>query len=190
MAIYLPRSSPEEIEIVRASVPTLFTAAPAGSRMRAMAELTRQVSVSGPHRVFVATLQDVMAGQVLANAREAAKRYFLVHTDDEPFAAAEVAGNQFAHVNEGPFVQSTARSMIVAEQLDAVQERDYELRLLRIPALYTVAVWLSSTSDDILIPSDPVPAPLRPDTPYTEEDFTEALKPLAEVRSQAQDSMA
>jgi hypothetical protein len=148
-----------------------------------MASVTHEVSVTQPHRVFTATLNDVLVGRVLANAQETTWRYFLVHKGEEPFASAEVAGNEIANVNEGPFVQGTAVAMIAAEQLDAPRHRDYELRLLRIPALYTVAVWLTAEGDDLLIPADPAPEPLVANQPYTEASFVEALRPLAEVRS-------
>jgi hypothetical protein len=190
MAIHLAESSPTEIETVLANVPNHLNAAPPGSLMRAMSEVTDQVSVTQPHRVFVATLEDILSGRLLAGAREATTRYFLVHADNEPFAAAEVSGAQFIHLNEGPFVEGTARAMVAAEQLDATNERDYELRLLRIPAVYVTAVWLASPSDDILIPADPAPEPLIAGQAYNEVAFTGALKPFAAMRSNIADNMA
>ena len=189
MPIHTVTSSPEAIKVVLENVPRHLLAAPANSRSRAMAESMDNVSVTQPHRVFVASLADVLAKQVLANASESTTRYFLVDNDSEPFAAAEVSGQDFAHVNEGPFVGGTARAMIAAEELGQTAPHDYELRLLRIPSLYTVAVWLSAAADDILIPAEPAPAPLVADRPYNEADFTNALMPLAEVRSRAADSM-
>jgi hypothetical protein len=155
--------------------------------MGKMAVSVPDVKVSPPHRVFSATLQDVMGGRVLTNALETSWRYFLVHGDSEPFAAAEVTGDDLSHVNEGPFVQGSANAMIAAEQLDATRQRDYELRLLRIPALYTVAIWLTSPDDDVLIPAEPAPEPLVANQSYDEAHFTDALRPLAELRLQSDD---
>ncbi len=89
MAIHLPEAPPETLEIVRRDAPALLNAAP-GGKMRAMAEALPEVNVTHPHQVFSATIADVLAGLVLANARETTWRFFLVHRGDEPFAAAEV----------------------------------------------------------------------------------------------------
>jgi len=189
MAIFTMGGTPEAIRTVLENVGTHLGHAPEGSTMRAMGMATERVSVSQPHRVFSATLEDVMADRLLANARETTTRFFLVRDADEPFATAEVRGAEFDHLNEGPFVLGTARAMVAAEQLDASTQRDYEMRLLRIPALYTVAVWLASPADNILIPAAPAPEPLIADRPYDERAFTDALRPLAETRGRADERM-
>ncbi|HYU25686.1 MAG TPA: hypothetical protein VEO74_10815 [Thermoanaerobaculia bacterium] len=174
---------------MRRDAPALLNAAP-GGKMRAMAEALPEVNVTHPHQVFSATIADVLAGLVLANARETTWRFFLVHRGDEPFAAAEVAGDALSHVNEGPFVDGTASAMIKAEQYAASNEHNYEMRLLRIPALYTLAVWLTAPGDDVLIPAAPAPAPLVANEVYREESFTSALRPLAEIRNAADETSA
>jgi hypothetical protein len=93
-----------------------------------------------------------------------------------------------SHVNEGPFVAGTASAMVKAEEIAAASHRDYELRLLRIPALYTTAVWLNAPDDDVLIPAAPAPAPLAANESYDEEGFTSALQPLAETRNSADET--
>jgi hypothetical protein len=182
MAIHLPEAPPEALEAVRRDAPALLNAAPGGT-MRAMAADLPQVNVTQPHRVFTATLQDVLDRRVLANARETTWRYFLVQNDNEPFAAAEVAENAVSHVNEGPFVRGTADAMVRAEQAGGGSAQTYELRLLRIPALYTIAVWLRAPGDDLLIPAAPAPPPLVANETYREESFTTALLPLAQTRN-------
>jgi hypothetical protein len=133
------------------------------------------------HRVFTATLADVRGRRVLADAQESAWR------DVTGNAAAETASRdgQFiiTSINEGPFVAATGEAMLVAHDLDAVKKRDYELRVLTIPSLYTFALWLRRDDDDILIPMSPAPSGLTANQPYDEATFTDGLRPLAEKRA-------
>ena len=128
------------------------------------------------HRVYTATLADVLAGRVLNAAQESAWREVTAG------AAAEAAlrNGEFVitSINEGPFVAATGDALEIARQLDG----DYELRVLSIPAVYTVALWLHAI-DDILIPLAPAPSGLTANQPYNESEFTAALRPLAEKRS-------
>jgi hypothetical protein len=187
MAIHLPEPPPNTLDVVRREAPRLLQGAPGGT-MRAMAESLPDVNVTQPHCVYNATIADVLSARVLANAVETSWRVFLVHQDNEPFAAAEVAGESLSHVNEGAFVAGTASAMVAAEQFAAGSHRDYELRLLRIPALYVKAVWLHAPDDDVLIPSAPAPEPLVANQTYDEKGFTDALRPLAETRNSVADT--
>ena len=63
---------------------------------------------------------------------------------------------------------------------EPLQARHYELRLLRIPAVYAVALWLHAPDGDLLIPVSPAPPPLRANEPYDAAAFSAALRPLAE----------
>jgi len=155
-----------------------------------MSENAFEIRVSQPHRVFLATADDILAGDVTSNPRGTTWRYFLVDSNNEVFAAAEVDGETLSNVNEGLFVQGSANAMIAAEQFAAGRAHDYELRLLSIPAVYTMAVWLKSPGEDVLFPSDPAPSPLVANEPYDEGRFTDALRPLAKQRREAGDMMA
>jgi hypothetical protein len=190
MPIRLPDAPPNALDVIRRDVPRFLGVAPPNSDMRAMSGGAAMINIAAPHPVYVATIEDVLARRVLANARETTWRYFLVRGNDDAFAAAELTGGEVAHVNEGPFVEGTSRAMIFAEDLDRVREADYEMRLLRIPALYVVAVWLRSSNDDILVPSAPAPAPLQANAPYDEGRFTDALTPLAQQRGAIDDERA
>jgi hypothetical protein len=182
MPIQLPSAPPEALAAVQQNVPRSLQASPPGSAFFAASAAPQGVNVSQPHRVFVASLDDVLSGNVLRNAAETAWRFFLMNAGDDAFATSEVTGSTVTQINEGPFVQGTASAMIAAEGLDAVRTRDYELRLLRIPALYTLAVWLTAPGDDILVPAAPATPPLVPNQPYNEAQFTAALLPLATKR--------
>ena len=58
---------------------------------------------------------------------------------------------------EGPFVAATDKAVKAIRKLPKLEAAGYELRLLRIPALYVMALWLHSLVDDLVIPLEPSP---------------------------------
>ncbi len=131
---------------------------------------TVALDVSAPHPVYTAGANDIVAGRVLANARLTAWRAMVAG-----IAAAEVSPQgELSYVNEGRFVEGTLAA------IDAARDLDGELRLLRIPAVQTIVLWLHDEANDILIPIAPAPPPLVPNEPIGEAAFTAALRPLAE----------
>ena len=72
-----------------------------------------------------------------------------------------------------------------AEKLEAMQHKNYELRILRAPVVHLYAVWLHADDEDILIPAAPTPSQLQADRPYTERELVKKLAPLAHRRAQA-----
>jgi len=190
MAINIPEAPAETLNALRQTIPMHLASAPAQSRMRAVADSAAPIALTQAHPVYVATLADLVEGHILSRARLVSWRAFLVDAGNEPFAAAETQKSEPAGINEGRFVGGTAEAMIAAENLDEVRGADYELRLLRLPAVYTVAVWLARPEQDILIPAAPVQPPLQPNIPYNEAEFIAALKPLAELRASITDDRA
>jgi hypothetical protein len=109
---------------------------------------------------------------------------FLVEEGREPVAAAEVQDRTSAAVpaqlTEGPFVRSTAESLRAAESLEPVRETDFELRLLRVPAVNLVALWLHTAGrDDLFVPLEPAPRPFEAGRSYPEPEFAELAAGLA-----------
>lgn len=142
----------------------------------------KKLHATVPHTVYELGLTDLVAGAGLDKARPIAQRYLLIQSD-QAVAAAEVAAgkdspaSKFAQLNDGPFVAGTQTAIAEAEQLPAVQRGDYELRLLRIPAVYVVALWLkpAAAGGDLLVPIAPVPPELVAGRDYAAADFLGAL---------------
>ncbi len=90
------------------------------------------------------------------------------------------------HVNEGPFVKATAAAQKAAAKLPQVREGSVEARVIRIPALYVMALWLKDLDgdDDVVIPMAPAPPFLEANRPYTEREFLKALAGPAKARRQ------
>lgn len=151
------------------------------------------VSMSAPHPVYHATLDGVLDGSLVTSAQFSCWRYFLLD-DDRILAAGEIQpGSEevertFLGASTGKSVRSTVRAIARAEKIDAVREKDYELRLLRIPSLYVVALWLHS-EDDLFVLVPPTPRRLVPYSVHSADQLISALHDLASERRQFDDNL-
>lgn len=107
---------------------------------------------------------------------------FQIHGEDGMIAAAEAMltpdGWAFSHFFEGPYVSSTERALRQAESLPA----PLQPRLLSVPGLYMLTLWLhADTTDDgasgrldpadLLIPLAPAPCGFAAHRPHRVADF-------------------
>jgi hypothetical protein len=151
------------------------------------------LAVAVPHRVYFVGFDDVVAGRVFSAAQPTGWRYLLLDGDTAR-AAVEIIVNDdgavegFSHVDEGPFVESMVAGMTFAEEFEASRRADYELRLLSVPSLYLVALWLHG-DDDVLVPLAPTPGGLDTQHAYTEEEILSSLSDLIERRKGIADPM-
>src|SRR5215831_9428262 len=145
------------------------------------------LSHSEAHPVYFVPLDALAQGKLLQAAKQTSWRYLLVQ-DNAPIAEAELAAASrttkgaksrsldFLSLTHGPFAVATVDALGAAEQLPQVEREDYELRLLKIPAVYFVALWLHGAKDDILMPMGQPPGGLKANEPYTEAQVIEALR--------------
>ncbi len=135
-------------------------------------------------------LADLAEGRDLSAAVQTGWRYLLKH-DDEIVASADaifaVAGQApvFAQVNEGPFVGGTVSAIKAARGYNQIDKSDYEVRLLMVPALYTVALWLVNTAgeEDLAVAIAPAPPAFAADKPVPLKQF------VAELQEAAKDAL-
>jgi len=149
-----------------------------------------EVDVSTPHQIFTMGLDDLVAGRGLDSARPVGWRY-VVEAAGQPIASAEttLAADGTTHllsdINEGPFVGATADAVRSLHARRELQAGVLELRLLRIPALYVMALWLHSAATDLLVPLAPSPVGREGQLVPAAELITElatrarSVKPLA-----------
>jgi hypothetical protein len=138
---------------------------------------TGDLGLTLPHPVYALTLQDLTDGRGPSAAEHVAWR-FLLQDGERVVAAVEVAvGGGPPMVNEGPYVRATASVISTLEQLPGAEGHDYELRLLKVVALYLVSVWLheGDGSGDLLVPIGEVPAGIEADRAYRAEELTGQL---------------
>ncbi|MEU3985622.1 hypothetical protein AB0F77_37105 [Streptomyces sp. NPDC026672] len=102
---------------------------------------------------------------------------FLIRCDERAVAAAETMltpdGWAFSHFFEGPYIPSTERALRQAETL----QQTYQPRLLSLPGLYMLTLWLHGdcTADgaeghpaatDLLVPLAPAPPGIAAHRPH------------------------
>jgi hypothetical protein len=160
-----------------------------------------QVAASVPHPVYNLGARSA-AGGTLDDAEVTGWR-FLLTADTDVMASAETrivsspadrggAGEQaFAQVTDGPFVRGTVDAVAVAGDAAGQRPERYELRLLHVPAIYLMAVWLhapdagDSSGDagdrptDLYVPIAPAPAGIEANRAYEADEFRRAVVPLA-----------
>ncbi|MCN9240950.1 hypothetical protein NGF19_09105 [Streptomyces sp. RY43-2] len=112
-----------------------------------------------------------------ATATRLAGWRFLIRCGERVVAAAETVptpdGWAFSHFFEGPYVAATERALRQAETL----QQPYQARLLSVPELYMLTLWLhgDSTADaaeghlaasDLLVPLAPAPPGIAAHRPH------------------------
>jgi hypothetical protein len=142
------------------------------------------LSLSSPHPVFEIPLDRLAREDRPLEAAEPVGWRALLEEDKRVVAAVELpaaeAGRASALVNRGPFVESTVAALTAAEGHDRVASEKFELRLLRVNALYLVALWLHAAEkgSGLFIPLEPAPAPLEAGRVYEGSEFEAALSEL------------
>jgi len=145
------------------------------------------------YAVFSAQLEDVLPdGRGLLQAdRPTSWQYVVRDRNGVIVALSEVANGtpcQYASQQSPVVAEAVLKAIQDAEKLDAVKQSDYELRILRVPELYLLAVWLHAPNDDVLLPVRPFTRILGDGSSFTEKQVVAALRPLAQVRAATPDA--
>jgi hypothetical protein len=144
------------------------------------------LDITAPHDVYTLGLDALADGKGLDTAEPVARRVLIMRSD-EPVATAELddpEGSTGMSATEGPFTEATATTISEVESWPAVAEGDYELRVLRLPALYFMALWLKDESgnEDLIVPLAPAPAGIEPGRSYDEGELLGELRERARSR--------
>lgn len=155
---------------------------------------------AAPHEVFVMRLDDIVDDRgIQASAQSVGWRVLVVDGQAavaavEFDASAAGAGGgavptatEFKAFNVGRFVQGTVEGIERAEAAAQVKANDYEVRLLEVPAIYLVVLWLHRPDDDWFVPLKPAPNNLATDRLYSEQELLSEIQPLAQ-RKQHEDN--
>jgi hypothetical protein len=179
MGLNASKPPDQGLRIVRDALGNLITHGPNVAGIMAES-LPSQLNIAAPHPVYFVALTNVAQGEILSAATLTGWRYIVLE-GDQTIAAANLRvtddeGNlQFSHISHGPFVKNTVEGIGRAETLPEVLSNDYELRLLDIPSLYVVSLWLHGDADR-LIPLPPTNQVLEPYATYSDEEMAAALK--------------
>jgi len=161
---------PEQVYgMIADALSRLSLASGAADRVTRVADPSR-LAAALPHRVYTLRSTDIVRLRNLDVAHLVAWR-FLIEYGGRTLAAIEFSCNvlggdlRFASLDTGPFAQGTADAVRLVEQVERVEAGSYELRVLKAPSVYTMALWLHNldAGDDIVLPimpagSGPLPA--------------------------------
>ncbi|MFJ9823813.1 hypothetical protein ACIRSU_05490 [Streptomyces sp. NPDC101160] len=107
---------------------------------------------------------------------------FLIRNGERAIAAADTVltpdGWTFSHFFEGPYVAATERALMQAEALGT----PYQPRLLSVPGLYMLTLWLHTDTEadgattvpapaDLLVPLSPAPPGIAANRPHRVTDL-------------------
>jgi hypothetical protein len=160
MPLHLPDPPAGVPESVRSTLRTLAGQAKFSTEQLRNAQ-PEDLDVSTPHRIYSVGRDDILADRGLDSARPVGWRY-LVEAGGQVIASAETVeledgSQEVSQFTEGPYVGSTETVVRAARALPQLEKAGFELRLLRIPALYLMALWLHAKATDLLIPLAPSP---------------------------------
>lgn len=139
--------------------------------------------ISAP--VHVLGLDQIVAGRDLKAAPVQLWSHLLQAEGEEaPSTVAEFDARTqaFAAISEGDEISKLGRRIRSTEAKERTSKKDYDLALIRVPALSLTALWLKGRggAPDKVIPNDSPQSPLKAGKSYSLDEFREALKPVAE----------
>jgi hypothetical protein len=141
-----------------------------------------------PHDVYTLGLDEIADGKGLGSAEPVGRRV-LVMEGERAVATAELTdpvGGEGFSATEGPYTETTARAVREVEGWPVVVDGEYDLRVLRLPALYLMALWLKDRDGDadMLVPLDPAPSGTEAGRGYPADEL------LTELRGRARELLA
>ncbi|HEX5928717.1 MAG TPA: hypothetical protein VFY48_04910 [Solirubrobacterales bacterium] len=182
MALRAAKFSDDAVQAITAEVANLATRPAQYERLLGGAP-PENLTIAAPHPVYSLGLDALVEGSGLERAEQVGQRC-LIMNDENAVATAEIvdeAGGSGVTTTRGPFTHSTVTTIDEVEGWQKVEEGDYEMRLLRIPALYLMSLWAHSADGetDLFSPLEPAPQGLDPKQSYSWEELAEVLRPLA-----------
>lgn len=148
--------------------------------------------VTLPHNVYDLRLDALIGGEATMPTEPVSMHMLVGHGDTVTSALQldpkehRVVGYQYS----AEAVTATHRAIAAAEALPEAQHGDYELRMLRIPALNVSAVWLKDQEggEDRLVPVEPTDPGFVAHRAYTVDEFLHIARQRASLLYGAKDS--
>ncbi len=173
MAIKMRKDPSEAKEAMRSNVSRMMSQQ--AFHTPHLSRISRESGMEGPDRVpevdvalptYNLGLEELAREKDIRKAKEVGWRY-LLKENREVIASVDVHTKKderpaFAQTNEGPFVRGVSNALVKVKEVDEAQRRDFEPRVLTIPALHIVALWLKDENgeEDLIMPIEPTPPPL------------------------------
>jgi hypothetical protein len=145
-----------------------------------------QVAHAAPHKVYTVDVHDLVKNRLLKATKEVAWSY-PVFVNSEPIGELEITSKsadegrpKVRAFHKTPFTEATVSALSNAEKSASTAHANYEMRFLKIPAVYFAALWLHAPKDDLLVPLREPPGRLDSNHEYHEAEVISALQPAAE----------
>ncbi|MGW3570759.1 hypothetical protein ACWDSL_43985 [Streptomyces sp. NPDC000941] len=182
MPLHVPSAPAPALNSIRTAL-----GSPTAVRTPLLATLDGPFELELPLPVHV--LDDITAPDGPPRARLTGWR-FLIRDGERTVASAEAMltadGWVFSHFSEGPYVSSAELALSQAESLSSTEDRGYQPRLLSIPELYMLTLWLRGDPDvdaeeghlaaaDLLVPLTPAPPGIAAHRAYRAADLLPVL---------------
>jgi hypothetical protein len=153
------------------------------------AEDTRELSVAEPQPIYTSTIDALLEGRLLKKAYRSGWQYVLV-SGEEPQGVIEVTDKPadgppktFDVLRPREYAVAMNEVMLRAEQMKG----EYELRILRVPAIYLVVLWLVGGKESRLLPVVPPSSQVLKNGNFSERQLTRVLAGLARKRRDTPD---
>ena len=202
MALHFTQPPAAATQALMTAVPNLAAKASLAARTPALAAVVGTIAAAPPEAklsdnavpapVHVVGLDALAAG---GDARQAplAVWTYLLHDGGNavPASLADIDAQtmKLAAVTEGDHVRALGANMRAAEAGAADGGQDYDVAVIRVPALYLSAVWLKGRGGaaDVIIPGASPKSPLTAGQRYSPDEFNTALKAVAAKELQETD---
>jgi hypothetical protein len=198
MTIQLATAPALGLEIVRQTLPLPnLQLVGLGAEGAPAANLQPRHEVKAPYPIYTATIDGLYAGGGLSSAELTAWQY-VIESGGVAESTAEVAVADFNadpevaldYASEQPASYTQALLAAVDDanaRPESTAASNFELRILRVPGMNILAIWLQRAGEDVLRLVRGSRAGLVAGRWVTETEFLEAIRPLAEVRRNASD---
>lgn len=144
------------------------------------------LEVALPHDVYNLPLNSLVKAAEPDDAEQVGRRC-LVTSGGATVASVELPdpdGEKGVVTTHGQFTEATADAVRGIQDASEVESGDFDLRMLRIPALYLMALWLKDRQgrNDIFVPLEPAPPELEAGARYSWNELRTHLEKPAQMR--------
>ncbi|MBA4148855.1 MAG: hypothetical protein H0X66_12135 [Verrucomicrobia bacterium] len=143
-----------------------------------------KLRISEPDTSYFVRLDELISGRLCAAAQLNSWR-FLLSNGDEVIGEVELNANEkrgklmeFVAIHQTHFSAASVQALKKAEKLTK-ENGQYEVRQLKIPSVYLVAIWFHSETDDLIVPLPPAPNGIEAFQFYSEQSLINLLQPAA-----------
>ena len=190
MPLHIPDAPAAALSTLSSVVPNLVARPGVAAKMPQALTAVRQGQARGgaamqpalSARSFVLGLDAIVDGRGLTAAQMVVWTHLLPHTGGQTLAVDTTAGtDRFAQLVDNPHASAVQQELTRLQADSVITQGSYDLALLRVPALFTVAIWLQDKAGhaDLIVPVAPTDPALQSGRRYSPADFIAAARPSA-----------